>query len=183
MLADLTDDLTFGLAYHSKVSYKLKGHTEVTDAASANPTFNAILGRLNGKYDANLNITLPESSDASFTYRLNNDWTLYAGATWTRWSRLDAITVENEGTPTLPVLGNRLGEITEEFNWKDTWSYALGASYQLNPQWVLRAGMAIDPSPVAIAYRNVLVPVGDRKTFSLGAAAPGQGIDHRWRLA
>ncbi|QEU02564.1 OmpP1/FadL family transporter [Pseudomonas oryzihabitans] len=170
VLADLTDDLTFGLTYHSKVSYKLKGHTEVSGAGSANPTFNALLGRLNGKYDGSLNLTLPESTDASFTYRMNNDWTLYAGATWTRWSRLQAITVENEGTPTLPApIGNRLGEVTEEFNWKDTWSYAVGAAYQLNPQWVLRAGMALDPSPVDNADRNVRVPVGDRKTFSLGA--------------
>ncbi|APQ14035.1 Long-chain fatty acid transport protein [Pseudomonas oryzihabitans] len=170
LLADLTDDLTFGLTYHSKVSYKLKGNTEVSGANSqVSAVTNALVSRLNGKYDASLNITLPESSDASFTYRLNNDWTLYAGATWTRWSRLQSINVENEGTPNLPVLGSPLASVSEEFNWKDTWSYAVGASYQLNPQWVLRAGMALDPSPVDNADRNVRVPVGDRKTFSLGA--------------
>ncbi|KTT34282.1 Long-chain fatty acid transport protein [Pseudomonas oryzihabitans] len=169
LLADLTDDLTFGLTYHSKVSYKLKGNTEVSGVTSPSPAVNSVVSRLNGKYDASLNLTLPESSDASFTYRLNNDWTLYAGATWTRWSRLQAINVENEGTPTLPGLGSPVASVSEEFNWKDTWSYAVGASYQLNPQWVLRAGMALDPSPVDNADRNVRVPVGDRKTFSLGA--------------
>lgn len=170
LLADLTDDLTFGLTYHSKVTYKLKGNTEVTGANSqASPITNALVSRLNGKYDASLNITLPESSDASFTYRLNNDWTMYAGATWTRWSRLKSIDVENEGTPTLPVLGSPLATVTEELNWKDTWSYAIGAAYQLNPQWVLRAGMAIDPSPADNGNRTVRIPVGDRKTFSVGA--------------
>lgn len=170
LLADLTDDLTFGLTYHSKVTYKLKGNTEVTGANSqANPITNALVSRLNGKYDASLNITLPESSDASFTYRLNNDWTMYAGATWTRWSRLKSIDVENEGTPNLPVLGSPLATVSEELKWKDTWSYAVGAAYQLNPQWVLRAGMAIDPTPADNGDRNVRIPVGDRKTFSVGA--------------
>ncbi|HCV78052.1 MULTISPECIES: OmpP1/FadL family transporter [Pseudomonas] len=170
LLADLTDDLTFGLTYHSKVTYKLKGNTEVTGANSqASPITNALVSRLNGKYDASLNITLPESTDASFTYRLNNDWTMYAGATWTRWSRLKSIDVENEGTPTLPVLGSPLATVSEELHWKDTWSYAIGAAYQLNPQWVLRAGMAIDPTPADNGDRNVRIPVGDRKTFSVGA--------------
>ena len=94
---------------------------------------------------------------------------MYAGATWTRWSRLKSIDVENEGTPTLPVLGSPLATVSEELNWKDTWSYAVGAAYQLNPQWVLRAGMAIDPSPADNGDRNVRIPVGDRKTFSVGA--------------
>ena len=170
LLADLTDDLTFGLTYHSKVSYKLKGNTEVSGANSQlNPVTNALVSRLNGKYDASLNITLPESTDASFTYRLNNDWTVYAGATWTRWSRLQSIDVQNEGTPTLPGLGSPLATVSEELTWKDTWSYAVGAAYQLNPQWVLRAGMAIDPSPADNGNRNVRIPVGDRKTFSVGA--------------
>jgi len=170
VLADLTDDLTFGLTYHSKVSYELKGNTEVSGANSqVSPVTNALVSRLNGKYDASLNLTLPENTDASFTYRLNNDWTLYGGATWTRWSRLKSVDVENKGTPTLPVLGSPLATVSEEFNWKDTWSYAVGAAYQLNPQWVLRAGMAIDPSPIDNANRNVRVPVGNRKTVSIGA--------------
>ncbi|HSX72502.1 MAG TPA: outer membrane protein transport protein, partial [Pseudomonas sp.] len=51
----------------------------------------------------------------------------------------------------------------------DTWSYAIGASYQLNPQWVLRTGLALDPSPADNEHRSVRIPVGNRKVFSMGA--------------
>ncbi|HHW1846231.1 TPA: outer membrane protein transport protein, partial [Pseudomonas aeruginosa] len=53
VMVDLTDDTTWGLTYHSKVKYHLGGNTEVKNAPGA-------LG-LNGKYDAKLDITLPES--------------------------------------------------------------------------------------------------------------------------
>jgi long-chain fatty acid transport protein len=35
--------------------------------------------------------------DLSVTQDLNDAWKLYAGATWTRWSRLKDITVNNDG--------------------------------------------------------------------------------------
>lgn len=59
VMVDLTDDTTWGLTYHSKVKYHLGGNTEVKNAPGA-------LG-LNGKYDAKLDITLPESVDTSIT--------------------------------------------------------------------------------------------------------------------
>ncbi|GGM22865.1 hypothetical protein GCM10009425_37110 [Pseudomonas asuensis] len=169
VLADVTDNLAIGVTYHSKVKYKLEGHTKARGFSSLSPAVNGLIGPLNGKYDAELDITLPESVDTSFTYKLDDRWTLYGGATWTRWSRLEKLEVQNQGTPTVPRLGNLLGTVDEELKWHDTWSYAIGASYQLNPQWVLRTGFAIDPSPTDNEYRNVRIPVGNRKTVSIGA--------------
>ncbi|TWI53748.1 long-chain fatty acid transport protein [Pseudomonas duriflava] len=169
VLADVTDQLAVGVTYHSKVKYELEGHTKVTGVSSASPVVNSLISPLNGSYDASLDLTTPESLDASFTYKLDDRWTLYGGATWTRWSRLEAIVVENSGTPTIPGLGNVTGTVDEELQWHDTWSYAIGAAYQLNPQWVLRTGFALDPSPTDNEYRNVRIPVGNRKTVSIGA--------------
>ena len=53
--------------------------------------------------------------------------------------------------------------------WDDIVSWAVGASYQLNPQWVLRAGFTSDPSPTNDTHRTVRIPVSDRKVFSVGA--------------
>ena len=157
VMVDVTDQLTWGLTYHSKVDYTLEGRTKVSGGTG-------LVGLFNGRYDATLDFTTPESVDTSFAYQLDDKWTLFAGATWTRWSRLEAITVENEGTPL-----NLLGEVSEELKWHDTWSYAIGASYQLTPQWVLRTGLALDPSPAENAHRTVRIPVGNRKVFSVGA--------------
>jgi len=45
----------------------------------------------------------------------------------------------------------------------------VGLSYQLNPQWVLRTGMAFDDSPTVDEHRSARIPSGDRTIFSLGA--------------
>lgn len=130
------------------------------------PAAGSPLPGLDGHYDASLAITMPESVDTSFTYRLEQ-WTLYAGTTWTRWSRLESINVHNEGL--LPPYQGQFGTVSEELNWEDTWSWALGAAYRVSPQLELRAGFAVDPSPTSNADRTVRIPVGNRHTASLGA--------------
>lgn len=155
VLVDVTNQLAWGLTYHSKVDYTLEGRTRVSGFPGATG--------LNGNYDASLDFTTPESVDTSFTYQLNGLWTLYAGATWTRWSQLQQITVENSGAPAL------FGTINEDIKWKDVWSAAIGAAYQVSPNWVLRAGYTIDPSPTDDDNRTARIPVSDRKILSLGA--------------
>jgi len=167
VLVQATDTTRVGLTYHSKVKYKLEGHTEVSPGAG---TPGALLR--GARYDASLDITTPESADLSVTQDLNDAWKLYAGATWTRWSRLKDITVQNEGVTASAgglLAPGALGSIKEEQNWHDTWAYAIGTSYQLNKQWVLRTGLTFDQSPANNTNRSPRIPTGDRTIFSLGA--------------
>ncbi|MHC8340246.1 OmpP1/FadL family transporter [Pseudomonas sp. HLT2-19-2] len=163
VLVQATDSTRVGLTYHSKVKYKLEGDTKVNysllGALGQNPS---------QKYDASLDITTPESVDFSVTHQLDDQWTLYAGSTWTRWSRLKEISVENEGVPAA-LAARGFGTITEEQNWHDTWAHAIGASYKLNKQWVLRTGLSVDQAPTNNENRSPRIPTGDRKIFSLGA--------------
>jgi len=167
VLVQATDTTRVGLTYHSKVNYKLEGHTGVTAGANVPPQ----LLRTN-RYDASLKIETPESWDLSVTQDLNDAWKMYAGASWTRWSRLKDITVNNEGVT--PATGGALGPqivgtIKEDQNWHDTWAYAVGTSYQLNKQWVLRTGLTFDQSPTNNTDRSPRIPTGDRTIFSIGA--------------
>lgn len=158
VLVAITDQLDWGITYHSKVKYGLKGHTKVMGTPAPG---------LDGRYRASLDITMPESVDSSVTYRLDDQWTLFAGATWTRWSRLNEMMVENKGVN--PVYQGDFGVVGEELNWEDTVAFAVGGAYQFNPQWQLRAGLALDPSPTSNDDRTVRIPVGNRKTATLGA--------------
>lgn len=167
VLVQATDTTRVGLTYHSKVNYKLDGHTDVT--AGTNVPSSVLKSN---RYDASLKIETPESYDLSVTQDLNDAWKLYAGATWTRWSRLKDITVNNEGVT--PLTGGALapqivGTIKEEQDWHDTWAYAVGTSYQLNKQWVLRTGLTFDQSPTNNTDRSPRIPTGDRTIFSVGA--------------
>jgi long-chain fatty acid transport protein len=159
VLVQATDDTRLGLTYHSKVKYKLDGHTKIKG-----PGFGPLAG---SKYDASLDIDTPESVDFSVTHELNDDWTLYAGSTWTRWSRLKEISVENDGVPA--PLRPSIGTITEEQDWHDTWSHAVGAAYKLNKQWTLRTGFSVDQSPTNNTDRSPRIPTGDRAILSFGA--------------
>ncbi|MFZ6046619.1 OmpP1/FadL family transporter [Pseudomonas sp. CR3202] len=161
VLFELDPRTRFGLTYHSKVDYTLRGDTTVSGSGP-------VLGSSAGKYDASLDLETPESVDFSVTHDLNDAWTLYAGSTWTRWSRLEEIKVENKGVRGL--LAPALGTITEEQDWRDTWSYAVGAAYKLNRQWTLRAGLAYDQSPTRNEFRSPRIPSDDRKILALGAA-------------
>ena len=167
VLVQATDTTRLGLTYHSKVSYKLEGHTNVTAGANT-PTS---LMKSN-RYDAKLSIDTPESWDLSVTQDLSDAWKVYAGSTWTRWSRLKDITINNDGVSpgASGAVGSQLfGTIKEEQNWHDTWAYAIGTSYQLNKQWVLRTGLTWDQSPTNNENRSPRIPTGDRTIFSLGA--------------
>lgn len=161
LMVGLDDATTWGTTYHSKVAFRSHGHTELEGTPAA---FN-----LDGKYENRIDNTMPESLDTSLAHRFDERWTGYLGAVWTRWSRIQRVEAVNSG---ISPLGLQLGfgAIGDDFNWHDTWSAALGASYQLSPQWLLRSGFAYDQSPARVDYRNVRVPVGNRKAFTLGAA-------------
>ncbi|AZD98242.1 OmpP1/FadL family transporter [Pseudomonas chlororaphis] len=161
ILVQATDRTRLGLTYHSKVSYHLDAKTKVTDGIFS------VLGGSGRSYDASLDVNTPESVDFSVTHQLNNDWTLYLGSTWTRWSRFKELTIENTGLP--PLLSGSLGTVTEEQNWRDTWAHAIGTSYQLNNHWVLRAGLSVDQSPANNTNRGPRIPTGDRTVISFGA--------------
>ena len=174
IMAQVTDSTNVGLTYHSKVTYMLQGHTEIRPGAGTNP---ALLRE--GRYEGTLDLNTPESADFSVSQKLTDDWNLYLGSTWTRWSRIKDITVENSGvTGAGGALAPQLAStITEPQNWHDTWAYALGTSYQLNKQWVLRTGLAVDQSPTNNVDRSPRIPTGDRTIFSIGAGwSPTQDI-------
>ncbi|WP_122665859.1 OmpP1/FadL family transporter [Pseudomonas viridiflava] len=159
ILVQATDSTRVGATYHSKVKYKLDGDTKISG-----PNFGPFNGQ---KYDASLDLTTPESVDFSVTHELDANWTLYAGSTWTRWSRLESIDVKNSGVP--GPLTPTIGTISEPQNWHDTWAHAIGASYKVNKEWTLRTGFSVDQSPTNNENRSPRIPTGDRKAISFGA--------------
>lgn len=145
-----------GLTYRSKVDYTLEGD------AKNDRLLNGLIPA--GKYDASLDLTTPENFELSVTHQLDSQWTAYAGYIWTRWSRFKEVIIDSPENGS-PFLRN----VVEEQNWHDTRSFATGLSYQLDPQWVLRTGVAFDPTPSNNQDRSPRIPSGDRYVFALGA--------------
>lgn len=163
------ENTTFGLTYRTHTKFKLSGDSTLMDVDT---------GVRDGKSSAKLDFTAPENIELSFTHKFDDQWTLYAGTVWTRWSRLDEIAITDSIEINNP-LGAPVQGVSpkEEVNFKDTWSYAIGGSYQVNPEWILRAGFALDSTPNSDSTRSVRTPFAERKVVTLGAGwSPTQNL-------
>lgn len=147
-------ETTLGLTYRSKVDYTLEG-----DFRATSPELDALgIGTVTD--NASLDLTTPETVNFSITQQMTDRLKLMAGASWARWSRFERILVN----------GEERGEITnEQQNYSNAWAFSTGGEYQLNPQWVLRAGVTIDKTPTNDLTRSVRIPSDDRRIFSIGA--------------
>ncbi|WP_374381297.1 OmpP1/FadL family transporter [Pseudomonas fluvialis] len=148
LLLELSERTRLGVTYHSMVDYRLEGKTSVS----------GIPAPVNGDYQTTLDLRTPEMIDSSITHQLNDRWTVYAGAAWTRWSRLQTI----KPVSAFPVA------LEEKQHWNNSWSYATGVSYALSKELTLRSGIAFDQSPTNNHERSPRIPSGDRVAISFG---------------
>lgn len=170
-LFQATDKTRLGIGYRSKIDLTLdgdasfEGTTAFSDAAVAGQVDPRIVDR-GGKAE----LTTPANLNLGVYHQLSDRLALMANAEWTEWSHFDELVVEFEDG----------SESRTTENWDNTWALSVGASYALNPQWLLRAGLGIDETPVPSAeYRTPRVPDADRTWTSLGATwmpLPALGI-------
>lgn len=153
-----TEHLQLGLTYHSDTRQNISGTSVFENAGALAGTFTDSAG--------STRVHLPESASLSAAWAVNERLTLLADYTWTAWSRHKEFRVD---------FANTLADSVSTYNWRDTGFYALGLNYRLGPQWLLRAGVAYDESPVPdAAHRTPIGPDNDRRWYALGATyAPG----------
>jgi long-chain fatty acid transport protein len=194
MMWDLNSDITLGVSYRSQMEFELRGDSKfetksgvvgLTKAPSDIPGTSVsagdyIIAPVDGATGSvpdqasKVPLTTPQSLTVSYAHQLTNELQLVAGATWTQWSvfkDFDIISTESETgvIESLSGLGQDNGYIGHiEENWNDTTAIAIGANYQLNDDWLLRAGYANDQSPVTNTYRTARVPDNDRQWLSTG---------------
>ncbi|VFR33008.1 Long-chain fatty acid transport protein [plant metagenome] len=133
-----------GLSYRSKVKHDVDGHTDLAGI---------------GSFDAQANVDLPDSAILSAYHQLNSRWELLGDVSWTGWSSIPELKINNTGIP-----GDTL-----HLDFRDTWRVALGANYKVNESWKLKFGVAWDQSPVhEAADRPTSLPDNDRWWFSTG---------------
>ncbi len=171
-----TEATTVGFNYRSKVEIDLEGNGSITNvpvATGSNPPI--AYATLTEK--AVVPLTLPESATLSLMHKLDAAWTLYAGATWTRWSQfenLDIFSNEAAGVGQVSSLAGpkygqtgMIGHVPE--HWENTWAFSVGTSYAYTPNFLIKAGYAYDESPIQKEYRTARVPATDRNWLTIGA--------------
>jgi long-chain fatty acid transport protein len=153
--------VTIGLAYKSSIKHKLDGSV----------TTEGLLGPLavqNRGVDTTATFRTPWQAIGSVRVRATDQLTLNGQVVRYGWNKFDAIR-----------LGEPLNTALPE-NYKNSWSYAGGIDYAVNPQWTLRGGVQYGETPTSNGNRDARVPDSNRWNFSAGtsyAVNPGFTVD------
>lgn len=160
-LYEFTPETRVGLGYRSQIRHKLQGDVSFDGAMGPGGLLSQLgaLGPNGLNQDISARLTTPASFTAGVYHQLNDRWAVMAEYSRVFWSKFKNLNIVGENTPNL--------SFTEE-NWKDTDFYAVGASYQLDDQWKLRLGLALDKSAVGDEYRTPRIPDADRIWYSAG---------------
>ena len=150
-----SDTMRIGVAYRSRIAYKLSGTASFSSGG--------------GVFDsgAQADLTVPESASINVFSSLSKQWDIMGGATWTRWSRLQTLTVVRTSASLLGPAGSIV--TTLPFNWSDTMLIAVGANYTPSDDWKIRFGVAYDPAASNDAARTPRLPDQGRLLLSVGA--------------
>jgi len=152
LLLEPTQNTRVGLHYRSEVDLTLDGDSKISG-------LDGPLAALNGKEDAKLDITLPDSVSLSGYLAFNTRWAVMADVTWTQWSDIDTLDTKTQsGTRSVAV-----------WDYDDSFRYALGTEFTPSRTWTFRTGVAYDETPIPKdSLRSPRVPGNDRTWLTLG---------------
>ncbi|WP_407333139.1 outer membrane protein transport protein [Enterovibrio sp. 27052020O] len=152
-LFELDNNNRFGLAYRAGVDLELGGDfTDHTPGLVAIPN--------GGVADSNSNVPLPATAEFSGFHQLTPLFAVHYSAFWTQWSDYTEFKASGSGCS---INGGTCFVKPEKYD--DSWRWALGATYQLNPAIKLRAGIALDEKAGAT---TLSIPDQDALWFSTG---------------
>lgn len=155
----ITDDLTFGAAYHSRMQFKVRGDAKWQKP----PAVNAMAPYFFRDCGFNARNYNPDKYMAGLAWDATDKLHLSAGVTFTTWHLYDdlEIKLDNEMLP-------GRDKLSSDKQWHDAWRLSAGASYDLTSEWTLRGGYTWDQSPINGTLADYLVPGDNRSIFALG---------------
>jgi long-chain fatty acid transport protein len=167
-LFEIDQSTRIGVTYRSAIDYSISGDLTFDDPA---------LSPNNADIEADLE--LPDTVAVGFWHEFASGMRVLVDYTWTGWDSVQSLTVV-EATSSQPVSVIAL-------NFENSWRAGVGLEYPLNAKWLLRAGAALDRTPVEDRLRTPKLPDEDRRWLAFGARfAPGEqwtidaGYAHLW---
>lgn len=192
--------LRLAATFHSETSYHLTGDSVITNTpitganVQGSPNFIVVsptlpaIDKSTGKLAVNsmlteastLDLTTPASLTLSLDHKLSNVLSWQASLAWTGWHSFRSIDIVSRAqTPTI----SRATQIATNLNspgyigfipehWQDSYSAALGLTWQLEHGQRIKTGLAYDESPIESAHRTARVPTNDRLWWTLGYSRP-----------
>ncbi len=145
-LIDFQQGTRVGLTYRSSIDYTLDGD------------FSSPLGGL----PVNADVELPDTFSIGLSHQFTPETRILADWSWTGWDSIQNLTIVDAQT------GGSFFSTNTPLKFDNSWRAGLGVEHQLNPSWLLRAGVAYDKTPVQDEYRTPRLPDEDRTWLALG---------------
>lgn len=150
-LIDFQQGTRVGLTYRSTIDYTLDGgKITVGGANPLQPLHNSVTA----------DVELPDTFSVGLSHQFTPETRVLADWTWTGWGSIQDLTIRHA------TLGFAIKSTPLKFD--DSWRAGLGVEHQLNPSWLLRAGVAYDNTPVQDEYRTPRLPDEDRTWLAVG---------------
>jgi long-chain fatty acid transport protein len=154
------DATRVGFAYRSKMDFDLDGDVNISAPSNVPGPFLTGAGLVDSAVSSK--VTLPATMSLSVVQVVSPTLTLAGDITRTNWSDLPELRINFDSTQPDSVV---------TLNLKDVSRYSFGGVYTLSDAWALRAGIALDQTPVPDAsHRTPRLPDNDRKWYSIGAS-------------
>lgn len=162
LLYEFNERNRIGLAYHSKIDIDFEDRYAMSSTR-------AISGQPAG--EGGLTLHLPDYLEFSGFHQLTERFAMHYSYKWTRWSRLQSLHATYN-----------TGELAfhKDEKYSNNSRIAIGATYDVNDNLTVRAGIAHDEAAASRKHASASIPDTDRTWYSLGATykfTPNLSID------
>lgn len=153
----------FGLTYRSEVDLEFR---DVASLSNIGPVLQALLN-LSGAADKKVDIdmTIPQSVMLSGYQQVTDSWAVMGTIVWQDWSEF--------GKQDLTLRSADSTTFTQDLDYDDTWTFALGSQYRFADRWLWSVGGSYATSPADKDTRTPDLPL-DRQI------RVGTGIQYDW---
>lgn len=156
-----SDAFRIGVAYRPGSTINYKGSAHFTQIPTGTPLDVLVASQLPQDQGISTSIAFPAVLSAGVaTSAIGHGWDLEADVTHTTWSRFKSLDVTFATTSAL--------NFTRAENWKDTYSYRIGANKKASENWDIRLGALYDQNPEPVDVVGPLLPDADRIGVSFG---------------
>lgn len=156
VLFKATDRISIGAAYRSQVDIDVEGDMSLY---GVDPRLRLFFPQ--GKAESD--IELPAQFTFGIATQVTDALLIEVGARWEDWDVNDRQTLKLEN----PLLITE-SRIVQERNWHSTWSYNIGANYQLNDSIALNCGYLYGQNAVPNETFEPIIPDADAHLFTFG---------------
>ncbi len=162
--------------------YNLALHFKPSDAADVALTFRSVIdltetgtaelsaagGAITYSGFASVAVPIPATLAVAAAFDVTKQTTIEFVYERTYWSSYDVLDFDYAAT-LHPALAASAFAVPGIKDWKDTNTYRIGLTHQLNSKWKLMAGFALDETPAPNKYIGYELPDSDAKIYSVGA--------------